>query len=230
MTLPKFLSIHIPKAAGTTFLEMLKMVYGADVYHHKGNIKPENYEDFSVIHGHFDINFYGDLAKKRPVITFIRDPAERVVSHYYYWRKHPDGNSPECKRMYAEGWTLEQFVERSKKNVMSGLLGPDLSRIDFIGRMEQFDEHLAILEQFLDVTFPRIARQNVGDKREISLELRDKIYQLNPEDFEIWKQSFYKYLLQPLYSGKLPSGKIVLFKNISDMEKDLLMDTGKGKP
>ena len=93
--------LHIPKTAGTSFRNILKGVYGSkgvarlDIRRNielnskvltGSKIKP----GIKVIHGHFSYRRFNErfeIAEGTPVITWLREPAERVVSNYYYLDK-----------------------------------------------------------------------------------------------------------------------------------------------
>ena len=94
----ELISIHVPKTGGSSFLEVLKQAYGEDgvlkvISNHRedkglpmeapkiGN-PPVLPPKTKVLHGHFlhndFINHYG-LSKNIPVVTWVRDPVERLI-------------------------------------------------------------------------------------------------------------------------------------------------------
>lgn len=183
--LPKFISVHLPKCCGTTFLEMLKLVYGDKLLHQTSMKRHPEAENHHVIHGHFPITLYQDL--DRPAITFVRDPVERVISQYYYWLSIPDMANPECKAMCDEKWTIEQFAERTEANLQTRLAGTDINQYAFVGICEVFDRDIERLEKKLGITFPRIERKNVSKfKFKVSNETREMIRELNDVDAEFY--------------------------------------------
>jgi len=97
----ELVSLHIPKTAGTSFRNILKEVYGSshvarlDI---RRNIEVDGRifkgsglkKGVQVVHGHFSFrkltdNF--DIPSGCPVVTWLREPAERVISNYYYLDK-----------------------------------------------------------------------------------------------------------------------------------------------
>lgn len=190
--LPKFMSIHIPKTAGTTWFSIIKELYGDKLHHQVGNIRHPDAEEFFVIHGHYDINFYGELSRQRPCITFVRHPVERVLSHYYYWLVTPDPRNPECNRMVNEKWNLEKFVTEVRPNIMASLMGPDLSRFDFIGIKEIFSISLSRFQiQYGVEHIPIVQNQKVGlGKKYANDEVKKLILEKNQEDLQIYKTAW----------------------------------------
>lgn len=89
------LSTHIPKTGGTTFKEILKMVYGdkciwALQSHSAINayeqIKHLDFSNIDIIHGHFSYGLHELLPKgfEYKYITFLRNPIERLLSYHNF--------------------------------------------------------------------------------------------------------------------------------------------------
>lgn len=150
----ELISLHIPKTAGTTFRTILKTYFGKrhvarfDVYP-SGNItlnekpfkKKEINKKIKVLHGHFkykDINTYLELDGKTPIITWVRDPVDLVVSNYYYLMEITKGRlneAPDENLMLRVGKTLREFAQVDlNRNIMSRFIGDaPLDDFDFIG-------------------------------------------------------------------------------------------------
>ncbi len=154
----QLISIHIPKTAGRSFHEVLKIVYGEslDKRYEKEHFFPEkNFDgllsdklpdDIKGIHGHLSVSQVKPLieAYHPRVITWIRDPVERVISNYYYFMKRiRDGNTPD-KQLSKKDYTLLEYAAQPKRqNRMTEILkGIELQDFFFIGIMEQFDQDI----------------------------------------------------------------------------------------
>src|SRR5882757_7508321 len=107
----ELISLHVPKCAGSALLEALKGIYGEENFYldyedqvirpaSPVNMDPEGYVRYfktlreqklagkRVVHGHFYLPKYADL-KDALRITVLRDPVDRLISHYFYWKITP---------------------------------------------------------------------------------------------------------------------------------------------
>ena len=92
------LFLHIPRTGGSTLLRLLDRQYGgeavlkahdavsADVV---ARLHAERPARTRVIAGHFYYGVHSRLAASCRYMTFLRDPVERVVSHYHFVRSRP---------------------------------------------------------------------------------------------------------------------------------------------
>jgi hypothetical protein len=155
------ISLHLPKTAGASF-------YGA-LHSHYGNNILRDYDDFPIntpapvrnksalkkcilngitahknvkcIHGHF-LPLKNLLCRNAKFITWIRDPIERLASHYFYWlREYDHENAPPLqKKIVEENWSLARFcLSPELRNTYNQFLwGFPVSRFDFIGITEYY--------------------------------------------------------------------------------------------
>ena len=163
-------SIHMPKTAGTSFRGSLEEHFGDRFRHdyqdyplaHSPQARRQQARDrgeaaratdfagVDCVHGHFLPLKYLQLAERLPCtfVTWLREPVARLVSHYHYWLRAYDGNSPLVsplhRRVVEEGWTLQQFcLAPELRDVYSEFLwGFPLDRLDFVGITEFFPEDL----------------------------------------------------------------------------------------
>lgn len=173
---PLLLSLHLPKTAGTSFAETLRAAAGAgyrDDYadlpmqhgtwarrvhavRGGGQLRGRLPTDATCIHGHFLAIKYRIAQGGRPVrwLTWMRDPVQRLVSHYAFWRRDYDGTDPAQplrNRMLHEEWSFERFaLGPEMRNVYRQYLwGFEPARFDFIGITEHYEEDLAWLARQL---------------------------------------------------------------------------------
>jgi len=211
---PELISLHIYKAAGTSFFNTLKVAYGEQMVG-RLDIKPEidlillNFEIFTekqimtnykVIHGHFSPNFlynrfpeYQDI----PIITWVRSPVERVISNYYYLserlafflQEHEQIRSIRDKMQK----TLDEFIDAEiNQNLTYNYLGGlELEAYDFIGIVEDYDADLAYLSKLLNWQNSQKFTVNVTEKipRQIDPQLRKKIELANEKDMAIYEKA-----------------------------------------
>ena len=160
------ISVHLPKTAGESFAASLKEHF-KEKFHKDVSDKPINtptirrntkaiidlikngfnrHHGIDCIHGHFLPLKYGSLAFRKEVIfvTWLRDPVERMASHYHYWRRnyHPETAPPLYQKMMDEDWSLENFCFRKElQNFYSQFLwGFPISQFSFIGIVEHYEE------------------------------------------------------------------------------------------
>ena len=85
------LFVHVPKSGGTSIVEMFRRIdsHGTH-YSSNATISPSDFGNFDFIAGHFQADqFLGHLAG-RYSFTFIRDPKDRAISLYRFWKSHKD--------------------------------------------------------------------------------------------------------------------------------------------
>jgi hypothetical protein len=114
------LFIHIPKTAGSSFLTILKHRFGEQrVFRLQ---RPDEMEQTQIdrliagdlknldcLIGHFPIHLFTDhLPAFRP-FTMLRDPVERVLSHFRFFKSRPLSERTPLK--LPEDFTLEDFLE-----------------------------------------------------------------------------------------------------------------------
>ena len=137
------ISVHLPKTAGTSFERSLRQHFGTQLerryadkplHHHPlrrnlraareglcGRHKQE--ASPACVHGHFLPLSYRHLARRADVrfVTWLREPIDRLLSHYHYWRRAADSDARDTvqdqmqdkvqRRMREENWSFEQFAQ-----------------------------------------------------------------------------------------------------------------------
>ena len=161
-------SIHVPKAGGTSFLGVLGAWYGEDLswfYRCAGRIDPI-LPWTRCVHGHFNADF---LAARRR-ITWMRDPARRAVSHFYYWRATPPVAiiDPLHLDVLAGRISLLEFAAHPEiRNLHTAYYGAStVADFDFIGIMEHQDSEMQRLAHILDKPVLSLPRDNVTRSEE----------------------------------------------------------------
>jgi hypothetical protein len=117
-----FTFIHVPKAGGTSVSELLfeimEPVYPREklldypLFH-----EIEKPEEQSLFISHFGYNFFRGAGGYS--MTILRDPVERVLSLYSYW-KNPDGKSPPGDPL-PEGMSLAEFLASDRDDIWANI-------------------------------------------------------------------------------------------------------------
>ena len=154
-------SVHIPKTGGVTFREILEKLAEGHIHYDYGDrplsppalaervrrrfrrvtVPPET----RVVHGHFLAAKYARVFPEARFVVWLREPLQRLASHYHYWKREPDLENATCRRLIEEDMSLDAFASLPEmRNVQSRFLsGVALERFAFVGLTERFEEGLA---------------------------------------------------------------------------------------
>ncbi|MGE4091768.1 MAG: hypothetical protein AB7G75_13100 [Candidatus Binatia bacterium] len=212
--------MHLPKTAGSSFAQSLALHFGNTLRLDYGDL-PINtpglrrnaraaydclmnrfraFPQIQCIHGHFLPLKYWGLASKTgsSFITWVRDPVERLASHYYFWQKtyNPRTSPPLHKRAIEEQWSLERFcLGPELRNFYHQFFwGFSVSHFAFIGVTEYFAEDFRYFtERFFGSTMPTPhVNVNADKERDIYIEnprLRTKIETYHQADMRLYRQA-----------------------------------------
>jgi hypothetical protein len=206
------ISVHIPKTGGSTFVKILRKCAEEVLYldydlggspavllHRRRPLTVpfesiaddlESLPGRSVIHGHFAPKKYSGRFPNAIYVTWLRDPVERVVSHYFYWHRTYLPGDPLWEQVVGQKLSLEQFAQLAfARDVYSRWFSPlGVERFDFIGIMEEYDRSLELFRRLIcpEVKF-RMTVKNSNPNRQgnfydLGPELRRKILELNQRD------------------------------------------------
>lgn len=218
------ISVHLPKTAGSSFRATLEQAYGdrflaryEDQPLHRTTVRRRvdgaiscagnalvTTAHHDCVHGHFLPLKYRFMRAREPVqfVTWLREPAQRLLSHYHYWKRHYDPATAGALHttMIREQWSLEEFCLRPElRNVYAQFLwGFPLRRFDFVGITEHYDEDLEqFCRRFLDAGPVRQDAQVAGewqnrnphradDPYEIDEALRQRIAEWHSVDMDLY--------------------------------------------
>ncbi len=169
-----FVSIHIPKTAGTALAKIFddtssrRVFYDyvpgrdiveirscpEDVRKNKGFI--ESY--FKYLHGHFHYLRYADVFASSPFITTVRDPVRRVISQYLHIYRSGDRKIKMHQQVMDGEMNIVEFSQRKYIGNAQWhyLEGRPIKDYDFIFVQEHLDESL---RKFC----ARFGRQDISD-------------------------------------------------------------------
>lgn len=215
---PMLVSLHLPKTAGTSLRYAMRAHYGTGLLEDydappmqipRGrrelsamaagfSARQHWSDDIIAIHGHFLPLKYRIALRGRDVryATWLRDPVERVQSHYHYWQRDYAGDDPTQplrNRVVREGWSLQRFcLGPEMRNLYRQYLwGFDPARFEFMGITERYDtDFVRFAQRYLEgdcaasVELPNPDRE--GERYAIDPALRARISQHHAADVALY--------------------------------------------
>jgi hypothetical protein len=213
--------IHIPKTAGSTLLRIMEREYG-DAMFHVGpsepvtidrllSLPPDRLARLRAVAGHLPFGLHELLDRPATYVTLLRDPVERIVSHFAYSARTPA--SPLHAQVEAAGHDLARYVSEAPaaayfNNGQTRLLGAtdprtsapatqdtlvrakeNLSRyFSVIGTTERFDESLRLMADAFGWSMPPYRREKVSQNRpeRVTKEQVRAIIERNELDAELY--------------------------------------------
>jgi len=216
------ISVHLPKTAGTSFIKSLQSHFGAALLRDYDD-KPINTLPFErnkaallasiynaeaavfsgteCIHGHFLPLKYLLLSVKKDLkfITWLRDPVERILSHYYFWKRNCDPAPPPRlhRRMMEEDWSVERFCLSPELRNLYGQFfwGFPLEYFDFIGISEYYSDDLSWFSREYLNTSLEAHVENVGDKEGGKYPIEES-FRVEIEQFHAYDVALYNKALK----------------------------------
>jgi hypothetical protein len=251
----RIIFLHLPKTAGLTLHNIIERQYTPQNIHTIDpsgvmesvqafkNLSAERRAEIHLLKGH--MNFASELHKSLPepvtYFTLLRNPIDRVISHYYFTRSlinhHlnelvsntslqelleqdliPMFNNEQTRWLAGEwkeikfGEYREEALERAKSNLRE--------HFSVVGLTERFDETLLLLKNTYD--WPRnvfYTRVNVTAKRPkkeaVSPATLEAIVQANLLDIELYQYAVTLFEEQMRQQGPLFPVKVRAFKSVN---------------
>lgn len=161
----ELISIHIPKTGGQSFYRILEEMYGdkLSIAFRRRDYdavmdEHRRFEDalpaqLQVLHGHL---YYKEVKRlhrhtNAKVICWMRDPVERVVSNYHYFKQRLEQSEADAENAHRRDETLLEYAgRRDARNRMHKFLkGLPLDDFYFIGFLENYEADLKRLGRLL---------------------------------------------------------------------------------
>lgn len=227
----RYIFVHIPKTAGTSLLNAMTQRFGTHnvlpQYGHRP--PPENWIQGATekalvkirqqvwphryVVGHMPVTQYMDAQDKGKYakrlgyryMTFLRNPLDRAISHYYYWHQINEPQNPMWLQFHTEKWSLEHFLlsPHFTNFHMRFTRGLDIDAFDFVGVVEEFAQSMKLLERM----YPEFAGIEVMQSRKtkfkdtdsianLSPQVMNEFYRLHKEDYEAYERARQRVMRQ----------------------------------
>lgn len=228
------LFVHIPKTAGTGFRKSLvtscftpeqclfivsqgwtEATTGLDITTNReglpGAVELSLHSNIKLITGHFVANRMVKYVPNATLITWVRDPIQRLLSNYHFYMlmqksdSLSEGKPHSVKRINNEDKllldynliSLERYIKHPlTHNLMSRQINIPLQQFDFIGITEYFEKDLIRFEQVTGLQVTKSGKglsENVNpnkktpkEKYNVSDNIIDLIKKYNQKDFELY--------------------------------------------
>jgi hypothetical protein len=209
---------HIEKTGGTSFRRYLEATFGPRLYADYGLTRasgPTWWRQLvrrvrrqwlkwpakiqvpagtQCIIGHFTAGRYGRSMPSAQLAIWLRDPVERLVSHYYHFRRDPDPRNPLYRALAGKDVSLHDFATFPEvRNLQASRVGRwPLRQFAFVGLTEQYAASVQLFARTFGCAEPAaIARVNQNPNRQsdrypLDAALREHIRQQNLLDEELY--------------------------------------------
>lgn len=200
----ELVSIHIPKTAGTSLRNVLQNQYpdAVEFLYHNDLVKNKRmweglpikleHKGVSCIHGHFPAKlslkeFYPDAK----IITWMRDPIERMISTYNFFKKLPLHHNELHARFINENWDIIDLSKSLSHETQSYLGEFKLEDFDFIGFTEYQQESLIALSKIMKWNqIDTGVFENVNStKTSFSFEIREELKEILKEEVVLYERA-----------------------------------------
>ncbi len=217
---PLIIFLHLPKTAGMTLARIIERQYDASsvlpLYESSWGeelaaIPRREMDRLRVVMGHMYFGAHAFVDRPSTYVTVLRDPVDRVISHYYFVRRDPSHYLYES----AHKMSLKEYVEfcnrQEPNNDQTRLLAGKCNECSFglcsdemlgiakrnlaeyfavVGITEEFDRSLILMKHTLGWHTPFYAKQNVSQdrlrKQDIPLETLRAIQAYNELDIDLY--------------------------------------------
>lgn len=193
--------VHVPKTAGSALTSIICKQYNSNEVFSVSDpsLNIENKvskinENTKVVFGH---NYFGQHKNLGPHIhvTMLRDPIDRVISHYYYIKEILKDNELTDKYSLEEFAQLDEFsnmqthfIAGNKQDLEQAI--NNLSTFAFFGITELFNESLFLMKKTFGWENIAYKKENVNTKKPkkqtISKEIIKQIEKANQLDIQLY--------------------------------------------
>lgn len=218
----QYFFLHVPKTAGTSFRvmlqnqfdhseifpdeQMIRQLGGYPRYPELTTSYSERLKEIKLLVGHYPLIAYELLGPDTKVLSFFREPVQRILSFLNYY-KSTDNRYLESTFEYIFDSEQHQIANLQVKLLSDGygergisrleIAKKNLSKLDFIGISENFENSVLLAQKMFNWDLKTIKKVNVtASKEDLPNELIEKIREMNSEDCVLYEELKKRHLEQ----------------------------------
>ncbi len=223
--LPRLVFLHVPRTGGTTLHHHLSANFAPDEICPERFSRLERYTTeqlgkWRFFSGHFNADEIRRIPGPLFVVTILRNPTERLLSNYYFWKRH----RPETIKQHrlegpklARGGTLVDFL-RSDNGLVLDSTNNMLAR-RFAGQIYAWPDgkwRARVGHRGFEVTDMEIVHRALGNLR--SFNLYNDISALH----DIYTQIAQIYDMKPLHALERLNSRDSLDDKLEAVEEEMI--------
>jgi len=246
--------LHLPRTAGTTLHRIIERQYDPNSIYtidgvnseqscmHFRKIPPHHKTHIKVLKGHMEFGMHEFLPNPATYVTLLRDPIDRIISHYYFVRQNPDHylyRTVVSGRLTLKGYVSSGLSRELDNGQTRMLSGPTAhvpvgecndemlqrakhnlqSHFSVVGLAEQFDQTLLMLQDAFGWKTPFYVRQNATHRRpartDVPAEVIDTIRRINRYDVALYDYAATLFEQQRCRLGVGFAARVKLFQSLN---------------
>ena len=148
-------SVHFAKSGGSSLARALANHYGQEIFwdsthdpcnaSHDASEPPDLPANTRAVHGHFRGDRYASY-NPRILFTFLREPVDKLISVYFFWKSLPPSDSPDHLHFLRENPSILEYAHQTAGVACTAYFGGmDMRDFDMIGFHDRREQDLAIL-------------------------------------------------------------------------------------
>lgn len=191
----KFAFVHIPKTGGTTIVNMMKENHS--VCHYDKNKQPNNPQSYDIFFGHFYPKTYNDL----PLVTWLRNPVDRMISHYQHLKERQEKGNNGIMVYPAKIMKFDPTIDIISFAETVGNLYPiytenNLKQFTYFGILEFMHHSIKLLKEKFKLCISEniIHERRSTNKITLGIYEHQKLKKLLKDDTEIYIKALSRFI------------------------------------